>query len=295
MPLVPIPQLMNQAREQGYAVGYFESWSIDSLQGVIDAAEETRSPVIIGFNGEFLTHAGRIQAERISWYGALGRAAAESASVPCGLIFNECAQDAAVRQAVTAGFNLVMPIPAPDEVPERYIQRTRAIVELAHAHGVAVEAELGELPLGVSGTAQGGGSTDPAAAAAFVQGTGVDLLAVSVGNVHVLLNAEQDLNLAHLEAIHRAVDVPLVLHGGTGISAATLREAVRLGVTKVNYGTYLKQRYLAAVRTALANPDPNPHHLLGCGGETDVMGAGRRAVREAVLERIDLLNCCGKG
>ncbi len=295
MPLVPISQLMHQAGEQGYAVGYFESWSIDSLQGVIDAAEETRSPIIVGFNGEFLTHAERLQAERISWYGALGRAAAESASVPCGVIFNECAQDFAVRQAITAGFNLVMPIPAPGEAPDRYLQRTRAIVELAHPHGVAVEAELGELPLGVSGAAQGGDSTDPGAAAAFVRATGIDLLAVSVGNVHVLLNAEQDLNLTRLEAIHRAVDVPLVLHGGTGISATTLRESIRLGVAKVNYGTYLKQRYLAAVRMALANPDPNPHHLLGYGGDADVMGAGRRAMREAVLERIDLLNCCGKG
>jgi fructose/tagatose bisphosphate aldolase len=200
-----------------------------------------------------------------------------------------------VRQAITAGFNLVMPIPAAGEPPDSYVQRTRAIVELAHAHGVAVEAELGELPLGVSGAAQGGDSTDPGAAAAFVWATGIDLLAVSVGNVHVLLNAEQDLNLAHLEAIHCAVDVPLVLHGGTGISATTLRESIRLGVAKVNYGTYLKQRYLAAVRKALANPDPNPHHLLGYGGDADVMGAGRRAMREAVLERIDLLNCSGKG
>lgn len=290
MPLVAIPELMRRARDGGYALGYFESWNIESLQGVIDAAEETRSPIIIGFNGEFLTRAERVAQERIEWYGALGRAAAESANIPCGFIFNECPLDAPVRRAIKAGFNLVMPIPTQGETSADYIKRVRSIVEEAHASGVSVEAELGELPVGTSGKGQGGASTDPAAAAEFVAQTGVDLLAVSVGNVHVLLGSEQALDLAHLEAIHRAVDVPLVLHGGTGISSESLKEAVQLGVTKVNYGTYLKQRYLAAVRSALGNPDPNPHHLLGYGGADDVMVAGRRAVREAVLERIGLLN-----
>jgi ketose-bisphosphate aldolase len=290
VPLFAIPELMRRAREGGYALGYFESWNIESLQGVIDAAEETGSPVIIGFNGEFLTRAERVAQERIEWYGALGRAAAESARVPCGFIFNECPLDAPVRRAIKAGFNLVMPIPAPAESPADYIKRVRSIVEEAHAAGVAVEAELGELPVGTSGKGEGGASTDPIAAADFVAQTGVDLLAVSVGNVHVMLGGEQALDLAHLEAIHRAVDVPLVLHGGTGISSESLKEAIHLGVTKVNYGTYLKQRYLAAVRRALANTNPNPHHLLGYGDVDDVMVSGRRAVREAVLERVGLLN-----
>ena len=109
MPLEPIDLMMHRARGAGYAVGYFESWNLESLQGVIDAAEQTRSPVIIGFNGEFLSGPDRLARERLAWYGALGRAAAESASVPCGLIFNECPEDDWVRQAVTSGFNLVMP------------------------------------------------------------------------------------------------------------------------------------------------------------------------------------------
>jgi fructose-bisphosphate aldolase, class II len=295
MPLIPIPELMRHAREQGYALGYFESWNFESLQGVIDAAEQTRSPIIIGFNGEMLSRPDRIAQERISWYGALGRAAADSASVPCGFIFNECPLDEPVRQAVTAGFNLVMPIPAHGESPSDYRRRTADMVTYAHRHFVAVEAELGELPFGASGAPQGGDTTDPRAAAEFARQTGVDLLAVSVGNVHVLLKGAHELNLDHLAAIHRVTDAPLVLHGGTGISADSIKEAIRLGVTKVNYGTYVKLRYLAAVRMALENPDPNPHHLLGYGGADDVMIAGRRAVCEAVLERIEILNCVGKG
>jgi fructose/tagatose bisphosphate aldolase len=86
----------------------------------------------------------------------------------------------------------------------------------------------------------------------------------------------------------------LVLHGGTGISANSLRKAIALGVAKVNYGTYLKQRYLNAVRTSVGADLDNPHELFGMGGDCDVMVAGRLAVCNAVLERIDLLGCCGK-
>jgi len=93
MPLEPIGKLMAAARAGRYALGYFESWNLESLQGVIDAAESTRSPIIIGFNGDFLSRPGRRAAERLSWYGALGRAAAESAKVPVGFIFNECPND----------------------------------------------------------------------------------------------------------------------------------------------------------------------------------------------------------
>jgi len=85
-----------------------------------------------------------------------------------------------------------------------------------------------------------------------------------------------------------------VLHGGTGIEADSLREAIQLGVVKVNYGTYLKQRYLFAIRKALTHQNGNPHELLGIGGQSDVMNVGRAAVRDAVLERIGLLGCCGR-
>src|SRR5579871_873084 len=108
MPLESVPEMMRHARAHGYAVGYFESWSIDSLYGVIEAAEKLRSPVIIGFNGDFLSHASRIETERLPLYGALGQAAAATAKVPCGFLFNECAQDDWTRRAITSGFNLVM-------------------------------------------------------------------------------------------------------------------------------------------------------------------------------------------
>jgi len=294
MPLEPIGKLMSAARAGRYAVGYFESWNLESLQGVIDAAESTRSPIIIGFNGDFLSRPTRRAAERLAWYGALGRAAAESAKVPVGFIFNECPNDEWVHAAATAGFNLIMPAD-PAAPYDDYVRRVQDITRHAHARGVAVEAELGELPCGASGGhATGGEMTDPEIAARFVAATQVDLLAVSVGNVHIKLSGQQDLNLDQLERIVQRVAIPLVLHGGTGIATDSLKQAIKRGVTKVNYGTYLKQRYLLAVHKALHNPIPNPHELLGIGGEHDVLVAGRLAVRDAVLERIETLGCCGR-
>ncbi len=295
MPLQSAVELLAHARKHRYAVGYFESWDLASLEGVIDAAEQSRAPVVVGFNGEFLARAGRAAPARLEWYGALGRAAAESARVPCAVMFNECPVDAWVGRATELGFNLVM-LADGDAGHAELVRRVAEVVRLAHPRGVAVEAELGVLPCGASGEeAEHGSPTDPDAAAEFVRQTGVDLLAVSAGNVHILLQGQCDLDLAHLAAIGRKVDVPLVLHGGTGIAAGSLVQAIALGVAKVNYGTYLKQRYLAALGRSLAvDAVANPHHLLGYGGRDDLLVVCRQAVRDAVLERIGLLGCCGK-
>jgi ketose-bisphosphate aldolase len=295
MPLEAIGPMMRRAASGGYAVGYFESWNLESLQGVVDAAEQTASPIILGFNGAFLA-SERAALERLELYGALGRAAAESSSVPCALVFNECPEDDWVKKAIGVGFNLVM-LSDPAAPSADYVARVAAITRLAHPRGVAVEGELGELPTGLApddGVPAGGTTTDPAAAAEFVAATDIDLLAVSVGNVHVQMRGQSGLDLGLLEKIHRRVPVPLVLHGGTGIRAESLRAAIALGVTKVNFGTYLKQRYLKATRAALGRDTTEPHRLLGMGGPEDVLVAGRVAVRDAVLERIELLGCCGK-
>jgi ketose-bisphosphate aldolase len=294
MSLEPVGDLMGRARRKGYAVGYFESWSIDSLYGVVDAAEALRSPVIIGFNGEFLSHSGRTAEERVSLYGALGKAAAEAASVPCGFIFNECAQDDWTKAAVGAGFNLVMPADAAASF-DGYARRVAEITAFAHRADVAVEAEIGELPSGAPGEDNHTGShTEASQARDFVEKTGIDLLAVSVGNVHIALRGEYDLDLERLKAIRESVDVPLVLHGGTGIAAGPLKAAIALGVTKINFGTYVKQRYIEAVRRAFAVDVRNPHEMLGLGGEHDVLVVGRKAVRDAVLERMPLLGSAGQ-
>jgi ketose-bisphosphate aldolase len=295
MPLKPVPELLAAALNGRYAVGYFESWNLESLQGVLDAAEKTRSPVIVGFNGEYLTLPNRRSPERLSLYAALGRTAAQTSIVPCGFIFNECPVESAVRSAVLSGFNLVM-LSNSGEPNDVFINRVASLVSYAHSNGVAVEAELGELPNAASGRIESSHSarTDPEQAAQFVSQTQVDVLSVSAGNIHVLLGNPQDLDLGLVEEISRRVKIPLGLHGGTGISIPSLQAAISLGVTKVNFGSYLKLSYLKALRYALASSEGDPHKLLGMGGAEDVMTASRLAVREAVLERIESLGCCGR-
>jgi ketose-bisphosphate aldolase len=289
MSLEAIGQMMRAAREQQYAVGYFESWNLDSLQGVIDAAEQTRSPIIIGFNGEFLSKRANATPADLVLYAKLGRAAAEQAGVPCGFIFNECSHDTWLEQAITSGFNLIMPAGTGASLKD-YQRRVKRLAIMAHARDVAIEAEVGELP-SVEGP---GTQSDPQVAAKFVAATGVDLLCVSIGNEEIKLNGRAPLDLTQLEAIHKSVDVPLVLHGGSGIEDESLKQAIQLGVKKINFGTYMKQVYLRALRGALASSELNPHALLGGGGETDILVVGRKTIRDAVLERIELLGCCGK-
>ena len=296
MPLEAIGPMMRAAVEGGYAVGYFESWNLESLQGVVDAAEETRFAGDSRFQRRFPER--RRAARPNDWHCTrrLGRAAAESSSVPCGLIFNECPRDDWVVAAMTAGFNLVM-LADPDAATCGLSER----VADTHAHGPRPRASpsrrrSASCPAGRSdgGDPRGGYATDPAAAAEFVAATGVDLLAVSVGNVHIRTAGEQGLDLALLEQIHRRVPVPLVLHGGTGIAPTPCARPSRWAWPRSIIGTYLKRRYLKAVRAALGRDCPDPHRLLGMGGPEDVLVAGRLAVRDAVLERIDLLGCRGK-
>src|SRR5581483_8821986 len=206
MSLAPIGDLMRSARNGGYAVGYFESWNLESLQGVIDAATQTRSPVIIGFNGEFLSQRAGARVEDVTTYAAMGVAAAEQARVPCGFIFNECSDDSWVERAITAGFNVVMPAD-PDAKLDDYTLRVKKIATKAHAHGVDVEAEIDELPQGH----EAGALSDPEVAARFVAATGVDLLAVSVGNEHIKLEGRAPLDVDLLGAVSRRVAIPLVL------------------------------------------------------------------------------------
>jgi fructose/tagatose bisphosphate aldolase len=289
MPIESINQLMREAQRCEYAIGYFESWNLESLQGVLDAAGQARSPVIIGFNGEFLSRRPGANIKDLAIYAAMGVAAAAEASVPCGFIFNECPLDAWIEAAIVAGFNLVMPADPGAPLAE-FTRRVSRLTALAHLRGVAVEAEIDELPCGD----HPGANTDPKTAASFVAATGVDLLAVSVGNEHIKLRGRAPLDLARLEAIRKRVDIPLVLHGGTGIEDDSLKAAIPLGVRKVNYGTFIKQHYLRAIQDAFSRDVKSPHALLGDGSETDIMVVGRAAVRDAVLKRIELLGSCGQ-
>jgi fructose-bisphosphate aldolase class II len=269
MPLEPLPSLLAGARRGSYAVGYFEAWDGYSLEAVVGAAEAERAPVVIGF-GCLLADQAWLDRGGIEALGALGRTVAERASVPVSLLLNETHTLAQAQRGVEAGFNAVM-IASSGREPGEARHEVAELVGFAHERGVAVEGELGSLADGSAGAPGAARPTDPAAAAAFVAATGVDCLAVSFGNVHLLEGASASVDLDLLEAIHRSVGVPLVAHGGTGFPPEAVPAAIARGVAKFNVGTVLKRSFFdGLVAAAAAVPAP-----LDAGGLHDAVGSHR--------------------
>ena len=195
MTLVPLPTLLAGALEGGYAVGYFEAWDGYSLEATVDAAEAEQAPVIVGF-GCLMVDRAWLDAGGIETLGCLGRAAAERAGVPVSFLLNEAHTFEQAVRGIDAGFNAVM-MDTSGWPPAEAATSVARLVGVAHARGVAVEAELGRLPTAVGGRIDDSAAslTDPDEAAAFARATGVDCLAVSVGNVHLLTGRSAPVDL----------------------------------------------------------------------------------------------------
>jgi len=292
MALVPFNELMREAEKGNYAVGYFESWNLESLQAVADAAESTRSPVILGFSGIYLPHPARTRRENLRVYAALGLETCRSLSVPSCLLFNESPDFDWVTQAIELGFSLVMYTDEELSVEEQ-VKGVRAIVERAHRKGVAVEGELTPLP-GVGGEPSAAPKLncldDPEVARSFVERTQVDAFAVNLGQVHVHGRSMIQLNLARLRELREKIAVPLVLHGATSISQSDLKDAIQLGVRKINVGSVLKRSFFEAMRSACSSISEgyNPYEVVGSGLEEDVLTHARIALQKKVEELMNL-------
>src|SRR5204862_4810991 len=241
MPLVSMAQLLGDAARDGYAVCYCESWNLESLQAILQAAEEMRSPVIVGFNGGFLTHHSRPYPEDLAYYAGMGLAVRES-TVPAAFLLNETDSISQIEKGIELGFNAVM-VDSPGLEPDEYQRLVKKVVGLAHAKNVVVEAQVGHLPNGPDGSHGIGEMTDPDLARAFVEETGVDALGVSIGNVHILTQGKASIDMSSLQRIQAEVAIPLVIHGGTGFPSEQAGMAISLGVAKFNFGTNLKQAY----------------------------------------------------
>lgn len=299
MTRVPFARLIADAGRGGYAVGYFESWSLELLLAIADAAEAARSPVILGFSGIYLPHPERRARDPLAPYFAMAAAVADHVTVPTCLLFNKSPHRDWVREAISLGFDLVM---FSDDAltPAERVEAIRAIAAEAHGRGVAVEAELEPL-VGVAGDLEAdaaageAGLTDPDAARAFIAATGVDALAVNVGQMHWHGRRAARLDFQRLRRL-RALPVPLVLHGGSSIDAGDVREAISLGVGKINVGSRLKQTYFSALRAACAGvgAGANPYEVIGSGLADDVLVSGRLALQRDVEAWMRLFGSAGK-
>ncbi|MBK3625018.1 class II fructose-bisphosphate aldolase family protein [Streptomyces sp. MBT49] len=271
MPLTTTAELVLGARAAGTAVAAFNIITLEHVEAVVAGAESAGAPVVLQVSENAVAY----RLGRLLPLARAAAVAAERADVPVALHLDHVQSDLLLHQAADAGFSSVMydgsRLPYLDN-----LAATRTAVDRAHARGLWIEAELGEI--GGKGAHAPGARTDPVEARAFVADSGVDALAVAIGSVHAMTNRTAALDHPLLRRLRAALDVPLVLHGSSGVPDDELTAAVAGGIAKVNVGTALNQAMTAAIRAHLtAHPDAVDTRTY--------LGAGREAMARTV-ERI---------
>ena len=243
--LVNLNDVLPRAQKENYAIGLFNTTDTDMLEGVIAAAEEMRSPVIIG-TAEVLLPNGELKLIMPSII-----AAAKRATVPVvvhydhGLTFDRCIE------ALQLGVSSIMFDGSANDEAEN-LKQTAEMVKIAHSMGVSVEGEIGHV--GQAATGDGNDSdmyTTPEEAVNFVKATGVDALAIAIGTAHGAYKTKPKLDINRLAEIRGALDTPLVLHGGSGLSDDDFRNTIKNGIAKVNIFTDLCNAGERAMRKGL--------------------------------------------
>jgi fructose-bisphosphate aldolase class II len=261
MPLVSIREILTEARRKRYGVLSLLGGNLDMVLGQVAAAEKVRAPLILAFNQEVTS---KVPME-------LGMpllvSVARRARVPVATILDHGGSLEAVVQAIHLGTSSVM-FDGSALSYEENVKQTRDVVRVAHILGVSVEAELGS----IGGSAvEGGGAgaraletecgsaesafTDPELAVDFVARTGIDALAISFGNVHGAYHGEPNLDLSLVRRIHSLVEIPLVMHGASGLADGEYQKIVESGISKVCYYSAMGKKVSDEIRRKLAAPE----------------------------------------
>jgi len=248
--LVNLAEILKEARSNRYAVGSFNVYNYETIRGVIESAKELGYPAIVAFGENYLKNMDLAEVF------ALVSTMAAKAQVPIALHLDHCKSLDNIRKAIEAGFTSVMydgsALPF-----EENLRNTAQVVSWARAAGVSVEAELGALAGGRYSNEEAAEEiyTDPEEAREFAGRTGVDALAVSIGTVHGVYEGEPKIDTGVLKAIAAVVDIPLVLHGGSGTPEAIIRECIENGIAKININTEISVYTLDKVRELLNSGD----------------------------------------
>ncbi|MCG7337465.1 class II fructose-bisphosphate aldolase [Sporosarcina sp. ACRSM] len=230
--LVNTKEILQRAQQEKYAVAAFNVYNLETVQAAVRVAEQENQPVIIALGERYFPTVD------VEGFAAFVQALATKSSVPIALHLDHAYEKESIIRAIRCGFTSVM-FDGSNYDLEENIRLTKEITEIAHMAGVSVEAEIGSLAKGdFSDEEEGDGTlTDPQSAKDFVNATGVDFLAAAIGTVHGMYKGEPKIDLALLEKIHQAVTVPLVLHGGSGTPDDIIKQAVQLGICKINVNT----------------------------------------------------------
>ncbi len=281
--LVTGKQILEHADKNGYAVGAFNVNNMEIVQAIIMAAEETGSPVILQASQGALKYAG------IEYISAMAKVAAENATVPVALHLDHGTDFKQIMLCLRHGFTSVM-IDASKHSLDENIRLTKEIVDISHAVGVSVEAELGKIggtEDDISVDERDATMTDPEEAVRFVKETGLDSLAIAVGTAHGPYKGEPKIDFDRIKVIKEKLGIPLVLHGSSGVPEESIKKAVENGINKINIDTDIRMSFNSGVREfAKKNPDVyDPRKLLG---------PGREAAKKIIAEKMIMFGSAGK-
>ena len=288
--LVSLKELMEDAEKGSYAVGAFNVSNLESLMAIMQAAEETGRGVILNYAE---VHAPFLSMEQAA---LIMLDAAKKAKVPVCVHLDHGSSMESCIQAIRLGFTSVM-LDASAEDYETNVRETKEIVRLAHSVGVTVEAELGHIFSSDMGLAESPKEaetlesfdsaedvyTDPATAKDFVERTGVDVLAIAFGTTHGIYTKKPKLDLERITKIKEAIDIPFVMHGGSGLSKEEFQTAIRNGIRKINYYTYMTLAGGRAVKEALDQKAPDENVFFH-----DIPMIAVEAMKENVKEAIQV-------
>ena len=276
-------EMLIKARREGYAVPAFNIHNLETIQVVVEAAVELKSPVILAATPGTMVYGGR------EYIQAIAEIAAKTSDIPVALHLDHHETVASIVESLELGVKSVM-VDGSHGTFEDNIAISKEVVEQAHRYGATVEAELGKL-VGQEDDliveAADAAYTDPDTVQEFVERTGIDSLAVAIGTGHGVYETEPNLDFDRLEKIKNLVDIPLVLHGASGISKEDVRKCITLGCAKVNISTELKIPFSDALRNYLVE-HPN---------ETDTrkyMTPAKDAMKTVVKEKIMMCMSNGK-
>jgi fructose-bisphosphate aldolase class II len=278
MALVPGKTVLDAAHRGNWAVGAFNANNLEYVQGIIDGATSERAPVIIQASP------GAIRYMGMDYITAVVRVAGDTAPIPVVLHLDHSKDLDELARCVERGFTSVMFDGSALDFEEN-VKLTKEAVDIAHKRGVSCEGELGRVPSSDRAWTHEELEemmTSPDEAEEFVKRTGVDSLAVSVGSVHKMREKTAEVNAKRIGDLRRRVNVPLVLHGSSGVSDASLAQAVEAGISKVNIATLLNIAFSEALKdTVRTNPEEvDPRKILK---------PARQAVSTLVADRIRLL------
>ena len=253
--LCNLETVLKEAQKNKKAVGAFNVYSYETIAGVMEAAKKSKKNIIVSFGASYLKN---MSLDEVSF---LVRRMAEKTSEKIVLHLDHCSDINTIKQAIDAGFTSVMYDGSALSFEEN-VNNTKQICLTAHEKNVSVEAELGSLALGNFSNEteidHGEEYTNPDSAKQFVLETGVDALAVSIGTVHGMYKGEPDIRVDILKKISKIVDIPLVLHGGSGTPEKTILECIKNGIVKINVNTEISQYTTNRIKTVF-EIEPNVH------------------------------------